>query len=232
MPIPLIVPVLNRFDLFTEMIESVDTSIRPYVLDNWRSNRGVAASWNEGMRRAMADGHRYAVITNDDVQFTPGALIEMYGSLRASGAVSMSANQNGAYPKQGITVGIDFFCLAVDMEQLVERCGWFDENFIPAYFEDNDMSYRMELAGAQRLLNTEAIVNHTGSATQFLHGEENGICSHFQFEKNRSYYNYKWSALAPGYEFSEHPYRDESMSFKEWIMYDSDHIIPKGRNIE
>jgi len=232
MPIPLIVPVLNRFDLFTDMMSTVDTSIRPYVIDNWKANRGVAASWNEGMRRAMDDGYRYGIITNDDVRFTPGALISMYGALKSSGAVSMSANQNGAYQPTGIEWGIDFFCLAFDMEQLVDQCGWFDENFIPAYFEDNDMAYRISLAGLKTYIDTNAVVNHVGSATQFLHGEDNGVCSHFQFEKNRSYYNYKWSALAPGYEFSEHPYRDEAMSFKEWIRYDDKHIVPKGRNIE
>ena len=230
MVVPLIVPVLNRFDLFTDMMSTVDVSVRPYVIDNWRDPRSVAASWNEGMRRAMDDGHKHAVITNDDVRFEPGALMHMYGSLKASGAVAVSANQNGERSvEQGyVTGGIDFFCFAVDMEQLIDRCGWFDENFIPAYFEDNDMAYRMRLARCNCFINPEAVVNHVGSATQFLHGEDRGICSHFDFERNRAYYNYKWDAFGPGIEGTEHPYADDDMSFKEWTMFDRNVII-RGR---
>ena len=63
----MIVPVLNQFELFTNMMSTVDYPIHPYVIRNWDNNIGVAAGWNQGIRRAMKDGYRYAIVVNDDI---------------------------------------------------------------------------------------------------------------------------------------------------------------------
>ena len=40
--------------------------------------------------------------------------------------------------------GFSVFALTADV---IEKVGWFDENYAPAYFEDNDFDYRCRLAG-------------------------------------------------------------------------------------
>jgi hypothetical protein len=67
MSLSLIVPVLKRFDLFAELMASVEYPYLPIVIDNWRGNRGVSPAWNLGMRKSLQAGNQYAIICNDDV---------------------------------------------------------------------------------------------------------------------------------------------------------------------
>jgi len=216
MALSLIVPVLNNFKVFTEMMVTVDHAVNPIVLDNWNHNRGVAASWNEGMRKSLEIGNEYALITNDDALFTPGAIKEMYDFMKyKSNAVFVSPNQN-AYdenepPREN---GADFFCFMVNIPKLIEKAGWFDENIFPAYFEDNDMHRRMLLAGVKSYILPNVQVNHVGSATQNF-DPGNPACPPHQFEANRSYFVEKWGGR-PGEEMWAHPFNNENNDVRYW----------------
>lgn len=216
MTIALIVPVLSRFDLFTDMMSSVDVDIRPYVIDNWNENRGVSGAWNLGMLRAYSDGYKYALICNDDIKFTPNAIRSMHNLMLDTGACLVSPNQNGggdvnSAPQEG---GADFFCFMVDIPKLINNCGLFDENFRPAYFEDNDMHRRMQLAGVLSYILPNAIVMHHGSATQNFNPSA-PACPPAQFENNRNYFVNKWGG-EPGRETFDKPFNDPSKSIKDW----------------
>lgn len=214
MTIAIVVPVLNRFDLFTEMMTTVDVEHRLYVMDSFRYNYGVSTAWNTGILRAVEDGYRYVLVCNDDIWFEPGAIQRMHDAIVESGAVLVSPNQRGEKPLVGIIPGADFFCFMIDAPALIERCGLFDTNFWPAYFEDNDMHYRMILLGETTLVDTEAIVHHHRSATQ--HADPNRpVTPPKFFEKNRGYYKMKWGG-EPTKETFIHPYNDPSMSPKEY----------------
>jgi GT2 family glycosyltransferase len=86
--------------------------------------------------------------------------------------------------------------------------GEFDEVFAPAYFEDNDYHYRIQLAGLLAVLYPPAMFYHFGSRTQ-LEANENGraMVSAPSFENNRAFYIKKWGGM-PGQEKWEHPYND------------------------
>lgn len=216
MALSLIVPVLNNFKVFAEMMASVDYIVQPIILDNWNNNRGVAASWNEGMRKSLELGNNYALITNDDAVFTSGAIKEMYDFIKyKSNAVLVSPNQNGGTVSNGpVENGADFFCFLVDIKKLVENVGWFDENFIPAYFEDNDMHRRLILSGLKHYILPDINVGHVGSATQnFEPG--NPVCPPQQFETNRAYFIEKWGGQ-PGNEQYSHPFNNPENDIKYW----------------
>jgi len=210
-----IAPVFNRFDLFAQMMVTVDMEVRPYVMDNFVHNRGVSGGWNEGMRRALSDGCRYAFITNDDVWFSPGALKCMYDTIVETQAVLVSANQNGVFDtERELFEGADFFCFIVDIPQLISHCGTFDENFFPAYFEDNDMHYRIRLAGRTSYIQPKAVVMHHGSATQNA-DPNNPVTPPHQFENNRRYFAEKWGGI-PGAEEFTNPFRDVNKQVWDW----------------
>lgn len=221
MAIPLIVPVLKRFDLFTYMIRSIDYEIKPYVIPNYQINLGVSAAWNEGMRNALSDGYKYAIITNDDVRFDKNCIKQIEKTLVETDAVIVSANQNGLIdPKNKLINGADFFCFGVDIVNLVNKVGTFDENFYPAYFEDNDMEYRIKLAGLKSVINTRAIAFHEQSATQFADdpsrmNPSKWNCRPEKFEELRGYYIKKWGG-EPREEKFTHPFNNNKINIWEW----------------
>jgi GT2 family glycosyltransferase len=214
MTVPIIIPCLNRFDMLAQTINSIDCPTRLYIIDNWNVNRGVSGSWNEGMRRAAADGYKHAMITNDDVVFTPGSIMQVYEAALLTGSATASPNQRGQQEPRGIIDNADMFCFVVDIEQLTTHAGWFDENLFPAYFEDNDMHYRMRLAGLRSIIHTDAIVDHIGSATQNK-DISNPITSSKRFEEHRAYYKRKWGG-EPGSETFTTPFGNPALSCRDW----------------
>lgn len=216
MTTPLIVPCVNRFDMFTEMIETVDTSIQPFVIDQWRYNRGVSAAWNLGMKRALDSGYRYCLVSNDDVKFYPGAIQSTMDLLISSGAALVSPNQirRPQDPGEGYREGADFFCFAVDIPQLTAVAGWFDENFFPAYFEDNDMHMRMLNSGLKSYINQEANVLHEHSMTQKF-DPKNPNTTAIAFEANKAYYVRKWGGM-PSEEQYATPFGRSDLTVKDW----------------
>jgi GT2 family glycosyltransferase len=236
--IALIVPTLNRYDLFVNMIQSIDYPVKPYVINNGRSgNIGVAAAWNKGIKNALEDGYEYAIITNDDVEFLSGTIGQLVIDIRNYDSLIISTNsilpaRDGKefhYKSEGMTVGSDYACFMVKIKTLFEEVGEFDENFYPAYYEDNDMQYRIKLAGHKEYMNTDIGIIHHGSSTQFsLPG---GVVSEPNWTENKEYYKRKWG----GYPLEEqwtHPYNEEGKDIKYWrepknYMRESDIGLPQ-----
>ena len=220
--IPLIVPVLNRFDMFTEMMETVDAPVVPFVIDQWRGNRGVSGAWNLGMKKVLDAGYTHAIVSNDDLKFYPGSLRLIYETIKETGAATVSPNQvrgrafepYSIYEEQGVRSGADFFCFAVDIEQLTQTAGWFDQNFSPAYFEDNDMHYRMINSGLTSLIHTDCMVFHEGSMTQKF-DKHNPVTPSHMFEANRAYFARKWGGM-PTEENYTTPFNNPDLTVRDW----------------
>lgn len=220
--VALIVPTLNRYDLFVNMIQTIDYPIVPYVINNGKNgNIGVAAAWNNGIRRAMRDGHRYAIISNDDIEFMPGTIMQLVRDIQTYDAITIGTNSilpkrdgdSFYYKKEGMVIGYSYPCFIVDMTTLVNEVGYFDENFYPAYYEDSDMQYRIKLAGHKEYINTDIGVVHHGSATQFA--TKDRIVSKDKWAELQEYYKSKWG----GYAWEEkwtHPYNENDKGIKYW----------------
>src|SRR5262249_2269208 len=119
--------------------------------------RGVAASWNEGCRRALLDGADYILLMANDALLEPAALdclLEFAAAPVSPGRAAWSARARNdppyVQPRTGrqvyrgcwVTDAADYTCCMLRPETLA-RHGWFDENFRPAYFEDTDYQARI-----------------------------------------------------------------------------------------
>lgn len=230
MKIGIIVPILNQHKLGLEALWSVRTNHdwEPYIIDNWRNPRCVAASWNEGLTHAFDSNCDFALVINDDVVLSPWTIdsqveylidqdkIDADVRMTTGHAVGNEGNDrqmlNWPEPpgEAPFVRGADFACFMMGPE-LFNEIGLFDENFKPAYFEDNDYHRRLLLAGYKAEIVTTAPYLHYGSRTQ----KESGVVNSYQFEILKQYYKNKWGG-APGAEIYATPYNDPNFGLNEW----------------
>jgi GT2 family glycosyltransferase len=79
-----------------------------------------------------------------------------------------------------------------------DKIGPMDEEFKPAYYEDNDYHYRINLAGMKAIVLPTSLFYHYASKTQ-TEALDKPATSHEQFRANQFYYVKKWGGM-PGKE--------------------------------
>lgn len=180
------------------------------TLYDYRENRGLSRSWNEGMIAAYAGGADTVAIINDDCALGEGDLDSM--AIWARGMDSkpgiVSAWGYDARANEHKSLGYSCFILT---PIALERVGCFDENIYPIYFEDNDYARRLALAGLAHVhLDRVTNVIHGGSSA--IHADpELMIQNHKTFEANKAYYLRKWGGM-PHHEQYEHPFNNAGLS--------------------
>ncbi len=92
-----------------------------------------------------------------------------------------------------------------------DKVGEVDEGFTPAYFEDNDYHYRINMAGMKAIVYPPAMFYHFGSKTQLA--VPPSAESHRRFEANRQYFIGKWGGH-PGQERFKVPFDNSQFSIK------------------
>lgn len=193
------IPTINRADLLQETLEkySKDFPNTPiYVVDNGgqsfdisnfgdnihffynNPNAGVATSWNqlcdaifEGI--PLVEKCQHALILNDDIYL--GKTEEEVKKFIIENNITLAT-----------TTGT--WCAFLLNNLVFSKVGPFDKNIFPAYFEDNDYAYRLQLSGyphtAHEFLNPEIYRNsQTIAKDPSLNNS---------FEKNKQYYIQKW----------------------------------------
>ena len=193
----LIVPVLNRYDLLARLILSIDHSVGVlHIIDNggkyqnvpndyvqdtvvWRvpDHHGAATSWNFGI--IANQSAPWWLIAGNDNYFHPGALATFAAEARQD-AVILSA----AIPAwTAFTIG----------DRVITKVGLFDDNFHPAYFEDNDYADRCQHFSVD-VIQGNAKVHHDNSST--IHSDRQLFeWNHtVSFPASQSYYSWKRSA--------------------------------------
>jgi GT2 family glycosyltransferase len=198
------IPTLNRKDLLDEALEVYQHTFRNrsvFIVDNGKQgfenkppvicytppqNIGVAASWNAIIERQAMLGYSHIMIVNDDVIFKKTAN-EIEDWLHENPAAFYTANGNYA-------------CFIIPFATY-QKVGKFDTNFFPAYYEDNDYTYRLHLAGCRKL-DTDFLLPDLWRFSQT--GEKDKSI----FDKvldNRRYYEQKWGG-APVHEKYTKPF--------------------------
>jgi hypothetical protein len=224
----IVFPTLNNFKGLAEAIASVQTAYdwTPYVWPNWRLNDPLSHAWNEGSKQAIAEDCDYILICNDDILFSPDTIDGLVEHLdKNKECVLVSAtDRRGELPiphdifnyptptEIGVSEHPDFACFMIRPKTL-EQVGLFDENFVPAYFEDNDYHYRIKLLGLVANATLAAPFYHFGSQTQ--NSAEGVVVPSPVFEKNREYYAQKWGGF-PGNETYKTPFGDPNNKVTEW----------------
>lgn len=204
------VPILTRPDLLDEMLASIDVEVGEIVvIDNGgvvtrsdvsvirpEHNLGVAASWN-AIARATPDAAWWAIV-GFDVTFAPGDLDRLTKHMETTGGCALLGG---------------FSAFGWD-HAAIEGAGWFDENFHPAYFEDNDYDYRCRLANVP-LVGLPAGLAHRISSTigsSVTYSRENART----FPYNALYYKQKWGGL-PRHERFTTPF-NEGGDIRAWTL--------------
>ena len=187
---------------------------------------GFQKSANFGINEGFKQGSDIALVLNNDLILHPefiwriGERFEKGGVVMVTGMPVDGEMREKKIPPEQVSL-----LLAKDKESVDEtphpcfsafalnkECwdtvGEFDEVFAPAYFEDNDYHYRIQLAGLMAILLPTAMFFHFGSRTQ-LEGNESGraMVPAPMYENNRAVYINKWGGM-PSVEKFEHPYND------------------------
>lgn len=188
-------PVIRRYELLSELMKSLKTnSLQPdgvIIVDNGgklpehqidfptnstfvypEKNIGVAGAWNTILDKASPGD--YVIISNDDIRLMSHSLKAIVDGLKEHPLVCAHG-----------------FALFGMRRSLVDQIGWFDENFFPAYFEDNDYVRRLRLAGME-IHEVAAGAAHVGSASLHCLPQEEQDAFSEVFAKIRSYYVRKW----------------------------------------
>jgi GT2 family glycosyltransferase len=141
----LIVPVLNRYDLLDNLLDSINYPIdNIFVVDNGGSystsrtnvkvmnmptNLGVAASWNLG------------------IKCYPHLPYWTFMAIDA-GLKEDTLQKTAEYSNENVMVisnyGFSYFSIGAE---IIKYVGLFDENYVPAYYEDTDFEKRVRLMG-------------------------------------------------------------------------------------
>jgi GT2 family glycosyltransferase len=155
-----------------------------------RVNRGVSRSWNDGILASYDDGADVVVVANDDIRFGDGdldRLADKAAAHRERYVVSCAGphlRHRGRLPSHG------FACFAINPIALA-TIGCFDENFFPAYCEDQDYSRRARLAGLAEENCAATEVVHAGSSAIFS-SPELARANALTQRHNMAYYRAKW----------------------------------------
>lgn len=245
-PVIVCCPTYRKFDLCVQMIESANMgTVTPdafVILDNSAGgftaycqdhditfgddvivltpaeNMGVAGGWNYLLTQVKDNApSALAIVVNDDIAFeenTIGALID---------AANQDMVQSDAYALIYCAGGIDapnaFSLFMVHPETFFTAVGRFDETIWPAYFDDNDMHYRMKQKGYDLTRVESCNANHgEGSATIKSYTDEEMQTHHHQFRRNQEYFMRKWGGL-PGSEVYTEPFNNENIMFHMIELY-------------
>lgn len=218
------IPILNRLDLLAKCIDCLDVPAEVVVVNNnsvdasfkeelitlatskgfevlhQERNLGVARSWNLIARIGFNRRYEWVFVGSNDCFLHPG-------SLRA--AIEFPKDEDVAIWHLH---SANFFLVN---RQTIERIGWFDENFYPAYKEDQDYAYRCQLAGYRRVDVAGAGAEHVGSATIRSNPDyaERNECTHFNW--NYNHYVMKWGGNA-GAERFKRPYDQADKDHRWW----------------
>lgn len=230
-----VIPVLNNFKGFTELVESVKSrhELKFYVQPQHRAQVPLAAAWNQGFNDAVGDGCDFVAILNDDILLSPQSIDRMIVSfsILPKDVVLVSANNlNGQLGSPYDIFSIietdladmswsehpNYSCFMVKHD-FFKKVGSFDENFKPAWFEDNDSHKRITELGYKAVCTTYASCVHFGGVTTSqMESPDSGA--------SQSYYVKKWGGLPYSHPVPEdlkekfkHPYNDPNLSPKEWI---------------
>lgn len=202
MQVTLCIPTLRRFDTLRTCIESslqgdivpskiliIDNSAGqlrqhefydlPVYIHTPSSNWGCARSWNW----FMGQNEDMIVIANDDIIFntkTIASLVEAY--------------EEDPYRFFAPCAGSNIFSCFLLPKQVFNAVHAFDQQFWPAYFEDDDYTKRINQAGIPFCF-TGAGYGHVGSATLASYTPEEMSLHHQQFNMNRERFITKWGAL-------------------------------------
>jgi hypothetical protein len=210
--IPVLAVSLIRPDLIHRMLASVDVPVgRLIVVDNGAGIGDIDGAWMIHMPRnlpvsavhnlilKMTPEAPWWALVSDDIVFAPGDLARLAAAM--------------ATPDPFIAT-LDGFAAWGMNSPALDRLGYMDENFVPAYCEDCDIEYRCRLLGVP-IVPVPAGLRHERSSTIALpfYREQNDRT----YPQNVAYYRRKWGGSMRGGEVFTTPF-DAGGTVNDWTL--------------
>lgn len=204
--------------------QRIGTSVTLELLDT--PELAVAGTWNEFMAWSAARGDDRLLVMNHDALLetdTIEALLSFGDKAGDDVALWSAINvcDNPLPLQRDVTEAPDFSCYMVDPRRFVAGFGRFDENFSPAYFEDNDAHARLVLGGMQALRVHMARYYHQGSNVLKFDAAA-AAANHGPFTRNAAYFASKWGR-APLHQpaamkalYFASPFNNPDMGLNDW----------------
>jgi GT2 family glycosyltransferase len=222
-------------------VESRRLMLSDYKFFNMRyeRNMGCAASWNIGIKECFSNGCDYVFVTNNDVLLnkdTIDRLVErfekgkddpnlvMVTGMDISGECEKPTDifTKDSKDKESVSEsGHPNFSAFMVNKNTLDRVGEFDEGIFPAYYEDNEFHYRINLTNCKAITYPPAIFYHFGSRTQNQDlNPITAIIKSQKYERNKAYMFDKWGSIS-AHEIKYHnPFDDDRKSLK-WTLQDA-----------
>lgn len=190
----LAIPVLNRYDLLDDNLDTIDYPVKEILIINngkenyipkrqdlnvrvlnLPSNLGMSGSWNLTIK--LYPHEKYWMFSSADTHWIEGSLEKLH-------------NESGPDKLILTTEAWSAFTLG---ENVVKEVGLFDEYFYPIYFEDNDYYERVIRSSLKdSYVHGTIQVNAPHGASQTIHSDEKlRDRNNETFVKNREYFTEK-----------------------------------------
>lgn len=163
------IAIVNFFNLDDGYLKNLEE-----VFDHLEINDQniLARAWNRGIDLGFQRGADYCLIINPNVIFHKDYIQNLVEFAKAAKESILwsgiewkdLSNFAAAEIKNDKYPGVSFSSFLLD-QRLFDQVGRFDENFIPAYFEDSDMAYRIQVLGLTTLSTARALFYHIGRST-------------------------------------------------------------------
>lgn len=162
----------------------------------------LAKAWNIGYE-ALKDKCSHIIFSNTDVIMNDQTINKFikYSKLLNDEVVVISATKTNNRNQIIYTNKIhelnhnnmwDQYSLFMVKNNFQKLIGEFDENFKPAYYEDIDIQYRIELAGKKNLVIEDIEYIHYQSSTIQLHEDKQWAWENLSSSKSHNYMTLKW----------------------------------------
>lgn len=183
------------------------------VFDNVTRNQGVPAAWNHGVRIMRAREAGWLVLVSAAMRFGPAGGDDFVRHLDDAPREAWAV-EAGVQPRHP-THGFGWHLIAFRASTF-DRVGVFDENYWPAYYEDNDFGYRIRLATPEwtqgALLWPKVDVD--ADLAGYAHGLRLGGV-YVNAAGVAGYYRRKWGG-PPSCEEWAHPFNDPRLAVSWW----------------
>lgn len=183
--------VVNR------LLENKDYNLENTILND---ENCLAKAWNIGLKKLFKD-YGYVVVSGLD-SISPSAedIEEMISILKAHpeyGIISATPTKMHNTEEQGLIGmkhGDGSFSFYVISRETYEKVGDFDENYKPAYFEDNDYIERLYTSGFEPKRHSGVVYHHVMQGTVKFAPELSQKYPEFM-QKNLDYFRKKFNKV-------------------------------------
>ena len=197
---------------------------------------GLAACWNIGIKRAMADGCELFFVINNDIVLGKNTIDNLVRKIKTGKYIMVTGvNDQTISPEKMIDFEKaydkdepdnehpDFSCFMIG-KKCIDKIGFFDENYQVAYFEDSDYHARIALANEKAVSTISGTYYHLCSQTIKKNPHLQPLIQK-AFERNRDYFIKKYGHQNVGdvedmrEKYYKTPFNEENAEYKNTTKY-------------